>query len=214
LKKNFEPFYSSILFVCSDPSQRVIIKTVASTRFSIFYCVTRETIPLNFKSYDLLILPASLVLLDEELITQCRVIAHGPIELMPKAFLQGCVDYLAEPWYPEELFYRALRFQTPQRILFEGSEFLILPHGIQTKDRTIPLTAIEFSLLLTLLKAKGSIVPRAVLEQLIPGPSLGPFSRRIDAHMARLRKKIRSCSGSNDSLIRSARGSGYYLVTD
>ena len=35
------------------------------------------------------------------------VIAHGPAGLMRGAFLAGCIDYLREPWTPEELELRA-----------------------------------------------------------------------------------------------------------
>ena len=143
---------------------------------------------------------------------------------MPQAILQGCVDYLVEPWEPEELFYRALRFHPVHRISLAGTALLVLPGCIKAEDHEVPLTAIEYSLLITLLKAKGSIVPRSVLSTLIPGPLKAPSSRRIDAHMARLRKKIRLCRGNKfspgeepgprSSPLRSARGLGYYLITD
>ncbi|MCX7786752.1 MAG: winged helix-turn-helix domain-containing protein [Spirochaetes bacterium] len=208
--------------MCSDPSRRALIKTVASTRFPSLACITRGTIPPTFNNHDILVLPASLAPLDKDLTNQYRVIVYGPIDLMPKAFLQGCIDYLAEPWYPEELFYRALRYHMPQQFRLKGLEYRILPDGIHAKDRTIPLSGIEVSLLLMLLRAKGSIVPRSVLEQMIPGPSFAPSSRRLDAHMARLRNKIRCClpsyrkasHKSEENLIRSARGLGYYLITD
>lgn len=205
-----------------DPSRRALIKTVASTRFPILSCLTLSSVPTIYRPYDVLVLPAGPTLLDEELISRSRSIAYGPIEFMPQAFLLGCVDYLAEPWHPEELFYRALRLQTPQRFSLKGIEFLILTGGIQTEKCTVPMSAIEYSLLLALVKAKGTIVPRTVLAQLIPGPFSEPNSRRLDAHMARLRKKIRLCLPShlktnlrsNASTIRSARGLGYYLITD
>lgn len=208
-----------------DPSRRSFIKTVASTRFHTISCTTRASIPPSCKTYEVLVFPVTALPLSEELSHHYRVITYGPIECMPQAFLQGCVDYLVEPWEPEELFYRALRFHPIDRIDLEGTALLVLPGCIKTEDHEVPLTAIEYSLLVTLLKAKGSIVPRSVLSTLIPGPVKDPSSRRVDAHMARLRKKIHLCQrgnrfspgkkpGPRSSPIRSARGLGYYLVTD
>jgi len=211
--------------VSPDPFRRSLIKSVASTRFQTLSCTIRASIPPSCKPYEVLVFPVTALPLSEDLFHQYRIITYGPLEYMPQAFLQGCVDYLAEPWEPEELFYRALRFHPIDRITLEGTTLLVLPGCIKTEDHEVPLTTIEHSLLVTLLKAKGSIVPRAVLSRLIPGPVKDPSSRRIDAHMARLRKKIRLCRvgnrcspgeepGPHSSPLRSSRGLGYYLITD
>lgn len=215
----------NLLFISPDSSRRSLIKTVASAQFSTFTCTTRATFPPSYTPYDLLVFPVTALPLSEELCHQYRVITYGPIECMPHALLQGCIDYLVDPWEPEELFYRALRFRPVDQITLGGIVLLVLPGCIKTEAHEIPLTAIEYSLLMALLKAKGSIVPRSVLSTLIPGPSSDPSSRRIDAHMARLRKKIHLCRGGKKvspegrqrpypSPIRSARGLGYYLITD
>ena len=191
-------------------------------RFPTLRCITRTYVPPNFRSCDILVLPASLTPSNEELITHGRVIAYGPVEFMPEAFLRGCIDYLVEPWCPEELFYRALRIQMPQRMSINHIEVLVLPGGIQTADRIVHLTAVESSLLSALIKAKGAIVPRSILEQLIPGPCSATPTRKVDAHMARLRKKILRCLSSYiedhpssvSSPLKSARVAGYYLITD
>lgn len=215
----------NLLFISPDSFRRSLIKTVATARFSTLSCTTRATIPSSYTPYDVLVFPVNALPLSEELFPQYRIITYGPIECMPQALMQGCVDYLVEPWEPEELFYRALRFHPVDRITLSGIVHLVLPGCLKAGTHEVPLTAIEYSLLVTLLKAKGSIVPRSVLSTLIPGPSSNPSSRKIDAHMARLRKKIHLCREGtkftpgnrprpNLSPIRAARGLGYYLITD
>ncbi|GAB4364547.1 MAG: hypothetical protein Kow009_01310 [Spirochaetales bacterium] len=219
----------NLLFISPDPVRRSLIKTVATNRFPTLSCNTRRTLPPSFDPYDVVVLPSEVFPLPDDALSDSRVLAYGPLESLPHAFLQGCVDYLVEPWQPEELFYRALRFGPAEQIRFRGWVLPVFPGGIRTPKRTIPLTAIEYTLLVTLIRAKGRIVPRSVLERSIPGPFPHPSSRRIDAHMSRLRKKLLHCLADlveeartsqafpaplPASFIRSSRGSGYYLITD
>lgn len=81
-----------------------------------------------------------------------------------------------------------------------------------SNDQAIPLTNTEFTLLHTLVRNAGDVLSRATIMDTLYGNSITVTDRAIDAHMARLRRKIDPDNG-NASLIRAVHGQGYVFAT-
>ncbi|MBC9782972.1 response regulator transcription factor [Heliobacterium chlorum] len=113
----------------------------------------------------------------------------------------GADDYVTKPFSPKEVVarVRALlrRSQTHGAPLMEEMGFeadrLVIKVTKQEvlKDKAmIPLTAIEFRLLVTLAKHPGVTYTRAQLIEQALGHDFDGYDRTIDAHIKNLRQKI------------------------
>jgi two-component system alkaline phosphatase synthesis response regulator PhoP len=71
----------------------------------------------------------------------------------------------------------------------------------------VPLTAKEFAILWTLASDAEKVFPREDLLTKVWGPELCVTIRTIDAHIKKLRKKLRVVHGA--SVIQTVRGVGY-----
>ena len=140
-------------------------------------------------------------------------IAYGPGSSVRRAYLEGCADYIKEPWVPEELGLRALAVleRTPCGIRFpwgfvrlEGST-LVAPCG------SIVLTHREARILRVLLLRRGSPVGRSALALQAWGFPLPAGSRRIDVHVAGIRRKVAEAIPAAGRLIVSVRREGYMV---
>jgi DNA-binding response OmpR family regulator len=69
----------------------------------------------------------------------------------------------------------------------------------------------EFNLLKVLAENAGDVVSRDKIMQTIYGHAITVTDRAIDAHIARLRKKI-LCPASGNTPIRTVHGAGYSLA--
>jgi len=141
------------------------------------------------------------------------VIACGPAGLLRSAFLEGCADYLREPWLPEELELRVLavlsrerrRFQFPWgTVSFEGQD-------LRTPAALVSLTHNESRILRLLLRARGEPVPRAAIACHLWGSPSRAAGRAIDMHVACIRRKVRRVEAAAGRFITCARGRGYMI---
>ena len=76
--------------------------------------------------------------------------------------------------------------------------------------REIPLTALEFDLLVALARAIGTPVSRSALRMIASSRRPLSSERSLDVHMCHLRAKLRAARGPNP--IRTVRGVGYMLM--
>jgi len=142
----------------------------------------------------------------------------GPSDRI-QGFACGADDYLAKPFYPEELVARIRAIlhrsapscgRSPQPL--QTGDLTLLP-GTQTayyRDRDLNLTAMECEILEQLLRSIGNVVSRDQLSLHLYKRLASPFDRSIDTHVSRIRRKL----DEGRNLILSVRGTGYRLCAD
>ena len=143
-------------------------------------------------------------------------IFYGGIEHMGRALLYGCADYLAEPWLPEELFFRCGRLGKSSTLEYPGGLIEVTPFALISADMTVAISRQEYILLRTLMRNMNSPVSRGVLYRILGRDADTSSARLVDVHMSSLRKKLKICglgSGRRSGWepIRSVRGYGYGL---
>lgn len=130
-----------------------------------------------------------------------------------RALELGADDFVAKPFWPEELSARiAARLRRPvlrrEGVLTLGPLELDLParraavHGVE-----VALTRVEFDLLAALAGRPGTAVPRTYLAEHVLDPEGEGAERTLDVHVSRLRKKL----GEAGQLIATVWGIGYRL---
>jgi len=133
----------------------------------------------------------------------------------------GADDYLPKPFNPRELLARIKAILRRTREAGDANQEGLLELGTLRIDASrreasldgvlLKLTNAEFVVLLTLMRAPGSVVSRDGLTRAALGRPLLPDDRSLDTHVSNLRKKLVAAAGS-DYEIRSIRGSGYMLL--
>ena len=129
----------------------------------------------------------------------------------------GADDYMAKPFRPRELVSRirsVLRRTGRQRSVLElGDVRLDVGRGVATKAGSeLYLSALEYRLLLTFMKAAGCVLSRAQLADAI-WDAAGEYveDNTLSVYVKRLRDKIED-DPSNPKLITTVRGIGYRVA--
>lgn len=131
----------------------------------------------------------------------------------------GADDYVPKPCSPRELVAR-IRAILRRSAGGENSrgpvqlgELVIdmVQRRATYKDKPIPLTGTELSLLEMLARSAGEPVAKADIYPRILGRPMGRYDRAIDVHISAIRHKLAQ-EGVSDIAIESVRGVGYQLV--
>jgi len=133
-------------------------------------------------------------------------------------FEVGADDYVVKPFSPRELVLRVgavlRRGTTPLATDEPGETFDIgrmridVPrHEVCVDGEPVPLTALEFKLLLDLAHGRGRVQTRDSLLERVWGYAPGIETRTVDTHVKRLREKL----GAAARYIETVRGVGYRM---
>ncbi len=132
------------------------------------------------------------------------------------AFELGADDFVAKPYSPRELALRlravlrrahAQAEQPSNRFQLERLGIDVAGHEVTADGKVVPLTALEFKLLVDLTRHRGLVRSRENLLEAVwqhPGTL---ETRTVDTHVKRLREKL----GDIGRQIETVRGVGYRL---
>jgi two-component system phosphate regulon response regulator PhoB len=127
------------------------------------------------------------------------------------SFELGADDYVSKPFSARELLLRiaaVLKRSEPgyQTHLNMGSLSIDrVAHRVSVAGDEVPLTALEFKLLVTLFQNLDRVLTRETLLRDVWGVSTDIASRTVDTHVKRLREKL----GAAGEYIETVRGVGY-----
>jgi two-component system response regulator MtrA len=83
-----------------------------------------------------------------------------------------------------------------------------MEHTISRNKKQIPLTRLEFDLLVALAKEPGRVFTREALLNEVWGYQHAADTRLVNVHVQRLRSKIEA-DAENPELVQTVRGVGY-----
>ncbi|HFD87665.1 MAG TPA: response regulator transcription factor, partial [Gammaproteobacteria bacterium] len=132
----------------------------------------------------------------------------------------GADDYVAKPVSPRVLVARLRALLRRGQNELDASTLKVGDVALDERARkisvngeAIKLTGAEFNLLALLLKNAGHVVSRETLAADGLGRALTAYDRRIETHMAQIRRKLGHFSDGS-ARIQTIRGAGYqYVVT-
>lgn len=138
-------------------------------------------------------------------------------------FEVGADDYMVKPFSPRELGLRIAAIlrrslppsqngeTSPQDKIEIGQLRMDLPaHTVTVRGQDVPLTTLEFKLLLFLATQPGRVQSRDTLLEKVWEYAPGVGSRTVDTHVKRLREKLDVAS----DYIETVRGVGYRMRSD
>mgnify|MGYP005837518501 CR=1 FL=1 len=128
-------------------------------------------------------------------------------------FALGADDYVTKPFSMKLLLARVAavlrRRESPQPddefLSGGGIDLDVARHEVTVGGVTVPLTAMEFGILRSLMAARGRVLSRGQLIESVIGTGAAVTDRTIDVHITALRKKL----GPPSACIQTVRGVGY-----
>ena len=136
----------------------------------------------------------------------------------------GADDFVTKPIEPRVLLARirtqlrrrgsagTTSDQCEQGVLELGPIWVdVASRDVRVDGELVPLTTMEFDILLMLARQAGSVVERDRLYSDILGTEYDGIDRGMDVHVSRIRRKLQRC-GFDPSRLKSVRGVGYLLA--
>ncbi|MDM7324516.1 MAG: response regulator transcription factor [Thermus sp.] len=138
--------------------------------------------------------------------------ARGEEEERVKGLELGADNYVVKPFSPKEVVARvkALLRRAGLKEELHYGPLRLLPKERQAylEGKPLPLSQLEFDLLLTLAQHPGMVFTRERLLEKVWGPDFPGIDRVVDVHIAGLRKKLMD-DPENPRFIETVRGLGY-----
>ncbi|MBK8023505.1 MAG: response regulator transcription factor [Chloroflexi bacterium] len=133
----------------------------------------------------------------------------------------GADDYITKPFSPREVvarvravLRRAESSEAPPEVVeVAGIRADLQRHAVLVGQAPVELTANEFDLLVTLMRAPGRVYSRAQLLEATQGASYEGYERTIDQHVKNLRQKIEP-DPHQPRYILTVRSVGYKFTED
>jgi two-component system response regulator MtrA len=126
----------------------------------------------------------------------------------------GADDYIQKPFKPKELVARIRarlrQYPTePSEQMTLGDVTIDVPaHQVRRDGRTIPLTPLEFDLLVALARKPRQVFTREVLLEQVWGYRHAADTRLVNVHVQRLRSKV-EVDPEHPEVVLTVRGVGY-----
>jgi len=138
--------------------------------------------------------------------------ARGAEEERVRGLELGADDYVVKPFSPREVVARAKallrRVGLKEELAYGPLRLLPRERQAYLEGQPLPLSPLEFDLLLTLAQHPGMVFSRERLLEKVWGPDFPGVDRVVDVHIAGLRKKLGD-DPDNPRFIETVRGVCY-----
>jgi len=225
-----------ILVVDDDPEALALLRALLESHGFAVHTASDGTTALHClhqAAPDLIILDVLMPGLDGKEVCQ-RIRRHSPVPILFLTAIdkvdsivdglnRGADDYMTKPFHPSELvarvraMMRRARLHTaPQRLLrFREGELVINRDlgRVFLRGEEVPLSPLEYNLLLFLAERAGHILPPEAIYQAVWGPNGDTDLNQVKWYIWRLRRKIED-DPSHPRFICTDRGRGYYFAPD
>jgi len=154
------------------------------------------------------------IIREKSMVPIVMLTAKGDSYDVVKGLEAGADDYVVKPFNPSELVarikVRLRRSNTESSTTLHIGDIVIdqVAHTIIRRGKTIPLTRLEFDLLVALAREPGRVFTRDALLSEVWGYQQAADTRLVNVHVQRLRAKVEE-DADNPTVVLTVRGVGY-----